>query len=134
MDDSNNLNENLYSREAGPQSPKIVLDKKNNKFEFSGNSLPEDALSFYMPIIDWFELYKKAPNEKAIITFKLAYMNSATAKMIHKVIEKLNELYMSGVNLELHWHYDVDDEDMLSDVKILLEGKSIPYKLIGHDD
>ena len=131
---SNNLNEDYFFSRGDTNTPKIILDKKHNIFEFSGNSLPEDALSFYTPIIDWFELYKQTPIEKTSVIFKMTYMNSSTSKMIHKIIQKLNEIYLSGHNIKIQWHYHMGDEDMLLDGKTFLEEMLIPHQFIIIDD
>ena len=36
-------------------TPGVVLDPEGNKFEFSGESRPEDVRNFYMPILEWLE-------------------------------------------------------------------------------
>jgi len=132
MDVTNTLNKNSYIIGGDNQVPTIVLDKIQNKFEFSGISIPEDALSFYLPIIKWLELYKSAPNKKTSVIFKMDYINSASSKMLDKVIRKLNEIYLTGVQVDIQWHYHIDDEDMLMDGKMYLEEKSIPYELINY--
>jgi len=51
--------------------------------------------------------------------------------MIHKIIQKLNEIYLKGINIEVEWHYHIGDEDMLLDGKTFLEDMSLPYKFIN---
>lgn len=133
MNDPYKLNESYFYIEGGTETPKVILDKRQNVFEFSGNSLPDDALMFYVPIIDWFELYKDSPNEKISVIFKLTYINSASSKMLHKVMVKLNELHLLGHKIEIQWHYQYGDEDMLIDGETILEELSIPYKFIDYD-
>ena len=52
------------------QIPEITLDKKNSKFEFSGPSLPEDAIEFYAPIHRWINNYIENPNETTNVVLK----------------------------------------------------------------
>ncbi|HQK37835.1 MAG TPA: SiaC family regulatory phosphoprotein, partial [Bacteroidales bacterium] len=47
--------------------PTVILDKEKNLFEISGQSIPEEAISFYSPVIDWFEEYSQNPNSKTIL-------------------------------------------------------------------
>ena len=61
---------------ATSQYPEIILDKSNGIFEFSGNSLPEDAKAFYEPILQWFDAYMADPNPETIIRFKMIYYNT----------------------------------------------------------
>lgn len=132
MDTPGNLNEDYYYVKGDAHHPTVLLDKKQNKFEFSGDSLPENAMEFYKPIIGWFELYKKNPNDKATVIFKFSYINSATSKMIHVIIQKINEIHLSGNQIDIEWHYQIGDEDMLLDGKTFLEDMSLPYQFINY--
>ena len=130
MNDLYSLNKDFFICEGDTQTPRVVLDKKQNKFEFTGNSLPENALSFYKPIIEWFELYKKEPNEEICVIFKVDYINSASSKMMHKIILKLDEIHLLGNQIEVKWYYQNDDEDMLLDGQTYLEDLSMPYQFL----
>jgi len=55
--------ESLIIKE-GQSTPKIVLDKTNDKFEIAGNSLPEDVLGFYSPIFKLVRGIHKAAQYK----------------------------------------------------------------------
>ncbi len=90
MEITNTLNKNNYIIDGDNQVPTVILDKIQNKFEFSGISIPEDAVSFYRPIIEWLEMYKSAPNNRITVVFKMNYINSASSKMIDRVIHKHN--------------------------------------------
>jgi len=132
MDISSTLNENHYIIDGDNQVPNVILDKKQNIFEFSGVSIPEDAINFYAPIIDWFDLYKSKPIKRITVLFKLNYINSASSKMIDRLLQKLNEIHLLGNYIEIQWYYHIDDEDMLMDGKIFLESKAMPYELINY--
>ena len=71
--------------EGNEDLPQVMLDKKNEKFEISGKSLPEDVSEFYTPILDWFNMYALNPNEKTVINFRLEYLNSGSSKMIFSI-------------------------------------------------
>jgi len=43
--------------EATVNSPRIVLDPEEKKFEFSGESRPENVRNFYLPVLEWLEKY-----------------------------------------------------------------------------
>ncbi len=132
MNDTDNLNESNYIIKGDDHMPTVRLDKAQNKFEFSGVSMPEDSLSFYLPILEWLDTYKQAPNKKTIVIFKMSYINSASSKMIDKIFKKLDEMYKEGYNVVIQWHYHIDDEDMFSDGKLYLEEKSFPYEFINY--
>ncbi|HDP55529.1 MAG TPA: DUF1987 domain-containing protein [Bacteroidetes bacterium] len=114
------------------ETPKVILDKENNIFKFSGNSLPEDVATFFSPIISWFDEYAKMPNETTKIIFNLEYYNTSSSKMILKLLEKFRDIHRRGYNIEVHWHYMEDDEDMIEAGEDYSENIKIPFKFIAH--
>ena len=72
--------------EPTDESPEVILDKENGRFEFGGKSLPEDVKEFYSPILIWLENYVKDPNDETHVKFKFDYFNSASAKQILDIL------------------------------------------------
>jgi len=107
--------------EATGNSPRIVLDPESKKFEFSGESRPENVRKFYLPILEWLEAYTK--NQEKLndgertselqCQFNFEYFNSTSAKYILDIFKSLNAINALGVELEIKWLYEEDDEDML---------------------
>ena len=89
-------------------TPEILLDKKNEIFEISGRSLPEDAVEFYRPVLEWIERYKNEPNSKTEFVLKLEYTNTASSKLIQDVLFSLEDLE----GAKIVWCYREDDDDM----------------------
>jgi len=114
------------------ETPKVILDKENNVFEFSGNSLPEDVANFFYPILSWFDEYAKAPNDKTKVVFNFEYYNTSSSKMILKILEKFRDIHRSGNDIEVHWHYMEDDEDMIEAGEDYSENIKVPFKFIAH--
>ena len=90
------------------ETPEILLDKKNGIFEISGRSLPEDAVEFYRPVLEWIEQYKKEPNAKTECVFKLEYTNTASSKLIQDILFAFEKIQGAKVV----WCHREDDEDM----------------------
>jgi hypothetical protein len=114
------------------ETPKVILDKENSVFEFSGNSLPEDVSTFFCPILTWFDEYAKAPNKSTKVTFNLEYYNTSSSKMILKLLEKFRDIHRNGHDVEVHWHYLEDDEDMIEAGEDYSENIKVPFKFISH--
>lgn len=110
--------------------PTIILDKERNLLEISGQSIPEDAIHFYSPVIDWFEEYSKQPNPETILTFRLEYCNSSSLKAIVDILEILEEIQKKGKKVEVRWYYKEDDDDMLDVGKEFEEIMEVPITLI----
>ncbi len=109
--------------------PSVIMDKENNKLLIEGKSLPEDALDFYTPILEWMNAYSKDPNDKTILELKIHYFNTASSKMILFILQKIEKLSKSS-EVEVHWYYFEDDEDMLEAGEIYAERINFPFKLI----
>jgi hypothetical protein len=107
--------------EATEDSPLIKFDTASNHFIISGESRPENASKFYTPIVDWivkFEetlLSKKEAGIDSTLTFsfKLNYFNSTSAKYIMDIIFIIKELVSKDYKINVEWHYDKRDDDML---------------------
>jgi hypothetical protein len=97
--------------EETADTPRVVLDKDNNKFEISGLSLPEDAIEFYKPIVEWLEEYSKDPNPETVFDLKLEYFNTASSKQIIQLLLFLEKLNAKS-KVKIRWHYKDIDEDM----------------------
>lgn len=107
--------------EATVNSPRIVLDPESKKFEFSGESRPENVRNFYLPVLEWLETYTSQesgldkPQRTSALdcVFNFEYFNSTSAKYILDIFKSLNALDALGVELDIKWFYEEDDEDML---------------------
>jgi hypothetical protein len=112
-------------------TPTVLLDKENGKFEITGNSLPENVIAFYMPLIDWLERYTRDPNPSTIFLFNMNYFNSASSKAILNILNQLEKLNKTGKEIEVIWRYVDIDEDMLESGKDFAEIVKIPFKFIA---
>ncbi|MDY0199748.1 MAG: DUF1987 domain-containing protein [Bacteroidales bacterium] len=114
------------------ETPKVILDREKNVFEFSGNSLPEDVSNFYSPILSWFTEYAKTPNEETKVEFNFEYYNTSSSKMILKLLEMCRDIHRSGYDIEVQWHFLEDDEDMIEAGEDYSENIKVPFKFISH--
>jgi hypothetical protein len=115
-------------------TPRIVLDKDNNTFEVSGNSLPEDIIGFYAPVFNWIEEYMQQPNPITKFVIRLNYFNSSSSKAILDLITLLAELSRKGYQVEVEWHYMEMDDDNLQTGKEFQAFTKIPFKFIPYQD
>src|SRR3989304_8390964 len=99
--------------EATVDTPAIILDPKNNQFEISGKSYPEDTKEFYAHILAWIDFYVADPNAQTLFVFKLKYFNSSSYKPIFDIMTKLEEIKTKNKKVKIEWHYREGDSDML---------------------
>jgi len=99
--------------ESTEYTPEVVLDPAGNRFEISGRSVPNDAESFYGPVLEWFEEYANLPNRKTVINFDLEFFNISSSKRLLFILYRLNEMVEQGADVSVCWKYSEDDDDML---------------------
>lgn len=114
------------------ETPKVVLDKGQGVFEIAGNSLPEDVLEFYNPILNWFTEYTSNPNPSTSLSFNLEYYNTSSSKIFIRIFEKMRDLHRHGHAVEIQWHFFEDDDDMLEAGEDYAENLKLPFTLIKH--
>ncbi len=120
--------------EKTTKTPQIIFDPSNNLYEISGRSLPENVVKTYEPVLRWIDQNLGKIQEGVVFTFRVDYLNSASAKMISLILTKLEEYYKSGISIEVKWYYNFDDDDIQSEGEIYAKLKKIPITLIGIDD
>jgi hypothetical protein len=113
-------------------TPSVTMDVANEIFEVSGRSLPEDVASFYEPILDWLDRYSEEAEGKTIFNFKLVYFNTASSKMLLDILLKLEEMYESGKEVLVRWHFPEDDEDMEEAGEEYADIVEVPFEQISY--
>jgi hypothetical protein len=98
---------------ATEDTPEVIFDQEKEIFKISNVSLPENAIEFYAPIIDWLKKYKQNPNPVTVFDFNIEYLNTASSKQIFEVIFLIDKISEKS-DVTIRWHYDVIDEDMHS--------------------
>ena len=99
---------------AGDDSPEIILDAEKNIFSFSGRSIPENAVTFFKPVLEWMTDYSTKPNKTTDIVFNFEYFNTASAKQIAKLMVLFEKLSAKHKVL-IKWKYQKEDIEMKND-------------------
>jgi len=94
-------------------TPEVIFDAENSVFKISGRSLPENAVAFYIPLLEWLNKFGYSSNKDMIFNFKLEYFNTASAKQITKVLLELQKL-AEIKNVIVKWYYFSEDYDIKS--------------------
>ncbi len=110
--------------------PGVSIDPKTGSIEFWGQSLPEDTIHFFQPIIDAIEEYFKNPLPKTTLNLKLIYLNTSSSKKILEIASVLEKSYNNGLDIEINWICSSDDEDMLDEGREFARLVSVPVNFI----
>ncbi len=114
----------------GDITPAVTLDRSKGVFEVSGWSHPEDAISFYAPVLEWVNKYSESPNPETIFNFRYQYYNTASAKQIFRLISLIEEVGKKG-KVKIKWHYESDDTDMLASGERFSKMSTVPFEFIA---
>ena len=102
----------LYYKKT-EDTPSIILDPQRNIFEIAYRSLPEDANSYYEPVLKWLNDYYEDPLPNTNFEFFFEYFNTSSAKQIAKILLFLEKLSRKS-NVTVLWKYGRNDSDMLA--------------------
>ncbi len=94
-------------------APYVLLDSIEGYGEITGKSYPPDVSSFYNPLIEWFESYKKDISTEFELNIKLDYVNTASLKLLMDLMYKIEEAVLLGKDILIKWFYPDDDPEMI---------------------
>ncbi len=96
------------------KTPTIKLYFETGSIEISGKSIPENSIGFYQPVYSWIDTYAAKPSSKTEIKIQLEYFNTSSSKCLLDIFRKFEAIKKSGKSdIEVLWHYEADDEDMM---------------------
>ena len=91
------------------ETPSIAFNASAPALTISGKSLPENAFSFYKPIIDWLKTYSENPNEETILEVDVEYFNSGSLKQGFNVMFLMEEIMTMGKSANIVGKYKKGD-------------------------
>lgn len=110
---------------ATKATPEISFDAKTESFTITGRSIPADASNFYLPLERWVEKFIAIQkNDSVTIDIKLDHLNTGSVRALLSILSKIIKLRDQEVNVMIHWHHDMDDEDMVDkgeEMSLILE-------------
>ena len=116
--------------DGSPKTPTVHFDGDTGVLELRGRSIPENSIEFYKPLIDWIDQYARNPRPETQLRVQLEYFNTSSSKCILDLFKKLENVRSSGNEVQVLWHYETDDEDMLEAGEDYQAIISLPFKMI----
>ncbi len=106
------------------------IDFSPGMIQLSGRSIPEDAVSFYQPIIKWIEEYITVPEKFTKVSITIEYINSGSNRFLYNIIKLMEECYDRGNDISISWYYEEDD-DTIQNLGLDFKGLfKVPINLI----
>lgn len=118
-------------------SPRVFFDPDHERYEISGESRPHDPAGFYTGILNWVDDYShqvlKSGIDKDPVSFDLEFefFNSSSAKYILDFCKKIADLRSKGMLVNIKWHYEDDDTDMLEVGREMSKMAKFPFEFVS---
>lgn len=116
------------------KTPSVKFDQKEGLLEIKGRSISEDSYKFFNPLLNWVDEYRKEPNDVTKVSIYLEYFNSSSAKRLFSFLKRVTALSDGSHHVEISWHFDKDDEDMMSTGKDFETLLSFPIKMVANNN
>jgi hypothetical protein len=101
----------------GTDSLPTISFKSSGELKITGRALPEDANSFFRPLLDWLRNFS---SDEVNIEFNLDYFNTSVSKQILDMF-KIIEGNPANKVINIKWMYEDGDEEMLESGEIYSE-------------
>lgn len=113
-------------------TPEIELIPSLGTLLIEGRSIPEDPEDFFESVISALNDYFRNPQKLTKVTIKLEYVNSGSSKYILEVLRMLKNYHDKGMECEVNWYYEEDDESILELGNHYKNTIRIPFNIIDY--
>jgi hypothetical protein len=109
-------------------TPKIFLDPAQGLLEIEGESFPENAFSFYNPILSAVEAALSDTETNFRLELNLSYLNTSSTRCILALLDLMQKAHEAGKAVSAIWVYDSDNERSLEIAEEFMEEVSFPFE------
>lgn len=102
----------------------------NGIIKIEGRSIHENITDFFKPAEAWIKEYVENPAEVTCLDINLEYFNSASAKILIRIIQKISFVQLKHKKLIVNWYYEDGDEDILERGEYFSSLVKIPFNYI----
>ena len=102
--------ENIYIP-AQERTPEVDFRFQENQLALRGEAYPEDAASFFGPLLKSLAVYCESIQEQHLkVEFQLIYFNTSSAKALMNMIQILEAAARAGTKVEVRWLFQEEDD------------------------
>lgn len=116
----------------GKNSPEILLDPAGI-IKIKGRSIHENVVEFLKPAEEWIDKYIENPPELTCVDITLEYFNSASARAIIRLLQKIMLVQLKHRKFIFNWYYETGDEDILERGEYFASILGVPFNFIRLD-
>lgn len=110
-------------------TPEIILDPVGI-IRIRGRSIHENAADFFKPVEDWISSYVLSPADITSVDISLDYFNSASAKILINLLQKVTHVTLRHKKFVINWYYEDGDEDILERGEYFASVLDVPFNFI----
>jgi hypothetical protein len=111
------------------ETPGIYFAPDKGVMKITGRSLPENAHSFFQPIIDWTREMVVHINHEVRFEIQLDYFNSSSGRFLYELLSVIESSSKSRNHLHIVWCVEKDDELMIEKGEELRELLNLHFEL-----
>jgi hypothetical protein len=115
--------------QPGKNSPEIILNP-DGIIKIRGRSIHENVIEFFEPVDCWITEYVKKPAAVTVVDINLEYFNSASARMMIMLFQKITHVTLKNKKFIFNWYYEDGDEDILERGEYFAVVLDIPINFI----
>lgn len=113
-------------------SPEVIFDYDTNNFSIRGRSVVTEVDSFYAPLIEWLGRAEGRIDKRLDFVFDLEYFNIYSSKRILFILYKLRDLREAGADINVIWHFSIEDDEMKEVGEDFACMVNIPFEFISN--
>lgn len=125
----NNSSNEILKIDETFATPKVEFDTRTGLFRITGNSYPEDPVSFYGPIIEWLKNYAKNPNEATLLQANFKYFNTPSIQIFLEIFNVFEDIYQHGKKAGVEWIYNPNNEELKENGETYAAMYTMPFRL-----
>ena len=110
-------------------TPEIILNS-DGVIKIKGRSIHENVTDFFTPVEDWISGYLLSPAEVTYVDLNLEYFNSASAKVLIHLLQKITYVSLKHKKYIFNWYYEDGDEDILERGEYFSSVLDVPFNFI----
>jgi len=110
-------------------TPEILLNPEGNIL-IRGRSIHENVSEFFAPVEDWITQYIINPAEITCVDMNLEYCNSASAKVLIHMLQKITYVTLKDKRFVFNWYYEEGDDDILERGQYFAAILDVPFNFI----
>lgn len=115
---------------ATRNTPSIRYLPEQPAFQVIGSSIPENAGSFYAPVVEWLQQHITELPDGCTFSFSLPYFNSSSLKALYMLLLEIKKGIDGGKAFSIHWHVEVEDDFMTEAGETYQEMLGMDIKLV----